>query len=310
MSLVIQGTRPKTAAAQLADKFSLAARIGSQFNGVRIRATDGRFSLIEGGEIHNLDGLSSIELEIQVLNINPNTVKAFYSKGYKEGSIGRDAAPDCSSYDGVFPDNNSKNPQSTTCSQCPQNQWGSAVNDVTGKDAKACSDGKRLAAWLIINGKVNSDTLTYMTLPYTSSKAFESYLGQLSVAGVAVIEVATKMKFDGKTVVFEASRFLSESEVNEALGYYESSEVAEIVGTIHKVIDGNAEVPVALPTSVKSLESKQDKPEEIATETKQESKPVQKKASKEKQPEPKKEEDDDLDDLMKEIDDMPDDVPF
>jgi len=68
--------------------------------------------------------------------------KAYYGQAYS----GEASEPDCSSIDCEKPVEDSNNPQSPTCADCPNNQWGSSSS---GK-GKACAD-KRLIH-VLVNG--------------------------------------------------------------------------------------------------------------------------------------------------------------
>jgi len=68
--------------------------------------------------------------------------KSYYAQAYS----GEASEPDCSSIDCVKPVEDSNNPQSPTCADCPNNQWGSSSS---GK-GKACAD-KRLIH-VLVNG--------------------------------------------------------------------------------------------------------------------------------------------------------------
>lgn len=77
---------------------------------------------------------------------NPSTVivlasafdRAYYEGDYQPGSP---ASPDCYSFDGVKPHEKSADPQSTTCANCPKNQFKSARNG----NGKACKEGVKFA---------------------------------------------------------------------------------------------------------------------------------------------------------------------
>src|ERR1044072_1002677 len=78
-------------------------------------------------------------VELVLLKANPNLSKTWYENGWDENSTN---PPDCSSANGVLPDNGVPKKQSATCAACPRNQWATAPN---GGKGKAWGDHRRLA---------------------------------------------------------------------------------------------------------------------------------------------------------------------
>jgi hypothetical protein len=81
-------------------------------------------------------------LNVVILAANAGKHKIFYGTKYTPGT--EPGRPKCYSYDGDVPSPHAEEPQAKTCAACPQNVWGSHINDL-GNKGRACSDGKILA---------------------------------------------------------------------------------------------------------------------------------------------------------------------
>jgi hypothetical protein len=81
-------------------------------------------------------------LNVVVVAANRGKYKVFYGTKYDPKAEAE--KPKCYSYDGERPSPNAEHPQHATCMGCPQNEFGSMVNDL-GNETRACSDSKILA---------------------------------------------------------------------------------------------------------------------------------------------------------------------
>lgn len=81
-------------------------------------------------------------INVIVLRAAQGLSKTCYLHAYDKDAPAE--APDCYSGDGITPAADAKLPQAQTCATCPNNVWGSKVND-NGKKGKLCQDNKRLA---------------------------------------------------------------------------------------------------------------------------------------------------------------------
>jgi hypothetical protein len=86
-------------------------------------------------------GVPLPSLPVIIVGVSPAISKQWYDKKYAEGD---NEAPDCFSINGIAPDPASPKIQSPSCAACPQNVWGSRIND-NGKKAKSCQDSRRIA---------------------------------------------------------------------------------------------------------------------------------------------------------------------
>ena len=169
-------------------------------------------------------------LELLILGIGPagnNYSKVWYATKYEEGS---DNAPDCSSNDGISPDEGVPNPQAAKCALCPQNQWGAVVTE-SGKKAKACSDSKRLA--VAAPGAVKDPML--LRIPAASLKTLREFGQYLSKRGVKdSFAVVTKAGFDYTVshpqVTFKPIGWASERDYRDAVEMAGSDLVKQIIG--------------------------------------------------------------------------------
>jgi hypothetical protein len=100
--------------------------------------------------------------------------RTYYSKPYQPDVL---SSPDCYSFDGDAPHEQSKVPQADRCSQCRFNEFGSAQN---GK-GKACKEGARFAAIhadaLESPEKIAAATIVQGRLSVLNSKSFRQYVG-------------------------------------------------------------------------------------------------------------------------------------
>src|SRR5690606_37043581 len=124
-------------------------------------------------------------------------------------------APECSSDDGVRPRADSAMPQCGAdglCATCPQNQWGSKINRLTGEKIKACTDSKRMAVVAPGNdGRFASQgaDLYQLAVPPASLKDFGSFIRGLAhmptpaAYNMVVVEVAFDTTVTFPKIVFK-----------------------------------------------------------------------------------------------------------
>lgn len=167
-------------------------------------------------------------LEVVVVGWNPNLSKTFYEGEYDEQKHGEE--PDCRSDDSITPDSDIAQPQNNVCSTCKQNQWGSKVSKITGKDVKACSDGKRIVVIPAL-ALEKSEAYGLMITP-ASLKAWKKYVDILSEKKIPIFSVVTNFTFDSKAafpkVDFGFNRFLDSEEYALVVKRRASDEVKNI----------------------------------------------------------------------------------
>jgi hypothetical protein len=111
-------------------------------------------------------------IDVIVLDAADAVAKVFYEKGFVEGE---NAPPDCWSDDGAYPDVSVLEPVSLQCAGCPNNLFGSAINEKTGAKGKACGDRKRLAVAFLwdIKGPVYEFSVSPSNLKGWQTYAFD-----------------------------------------------------------------------------------------------------------------------------------------
>lgn len=167
-------------------------------------------------------------VEMIILKANPHLSKTWYENGWDENSTN---PPDCSSANGVVPDNGVPKPQSTVCATCPRNQWGTAAN---GGKGKACGDHRRLAivpAADIPNESFGGPML--LRCPAASLQDLASFDAKYKQAGYPYFSLVVKVSFDPKEsypkLVFSAIRPLTEAEGAQVMALRASDTVARVI---------------------------------------------------------------------------------
>lgn len=148
---------------------------------------------IKGREFRlKIDGeetrLPDKSLNIFLISSRTSVSKTFY----KDAWGGADSAgkPDCSSADGVVPDDNVETPQHSNCQMCENNAWGSKITQA-GKKGKACADYKLIVVCL----QAAPDTPFALRIPAASLKPFSAYIAKLKMAGVPANAAVTQLSF-------------------------------------------------------------------------------------------------------------------
>lgn len=167
-------------------------------------------------------------LELVLLKANPHLSKTWYENGWDENSTN---PPDCSSANGVVPDNGVPKKQSAACATCPRNQWGTAAN---GGKGKACGDHRRLAivpAADIPNEAFGGPML--LRCPAASLQDLASFDAKYKQAGYPYFSLVVKVAFDPKEsypkLVFTAVRPLTEAEGQLVMAMRNSDAVARVI---------------------------------------------------------------------------------
>lgn len=176
----------------------------------RISIRQNRFRLIEAsGEEEVWNNLS---IELVILDGNPNVTKRYFAKAY-DPSATEAVPPSCASDDGKIPNAGVPLPQSTNCATCPQNVWGSKVND-NGKATRACGDSKRLA---VVLAEDIGGTIFELSVPAVSLKDLADVMDKLDKTGVPVQGVKFEVFFDTSAtfpkLVFKPKAYISDAEV-------------------------------------------------------------------------------------------------
>ena len=166
-------------------------------------------------------------LDVIIVDQNPNGLsKIFYAKKW-DSSTPDGLAPDCFSDNGVGPSDKAASPQHSNCAQCPNNVWGSKVNETSGKQSKACGDVKKLAVLIAANP---TGPVFELRIPGDSLKNLASYSNGLEKHGVPYSTVITRVTFD-TNVSHQRLIFNPAYDANGQMPYI-TEEMAEIVSEV------------------------------------------------------------------------------
>jgi hypothetical protein len=222
--------------------YNAAAAGGIKIGGFpRISIKGGKFHIVKGGETTTIMSpaapgqpqLPMMILESVIVSANPQLSKTYYEGDYQPGD---DKEPTCSADNGIVPDAHIVNKQSPTCATCPQNQWGSKISKVTGKDVKACSDTKRLA--LIPAGDLKFEALA-LAVPPASLGDWGKYVKALSERNIPVNAIVTNITFDATAsypkLLFSFNRVLTAAEYETVAARAQGDDVKNIVSPVRQL---------------------------------------------------------------------------
>lgn len=157
----------------------------------------------------------SPHLDCVLVGVNPNVSKIFYDTKFDPN--GDDMPPACWSDNGVGPSSQAAKPQSATCAVCPNNNWGSAVSEMTGKQTKACNDAKKIAVM------IPGDSIIYQfRIPPASLKNLKKYAHEIggnmindgrNERPADLSDIVTRISFESQGVLkFEPVSFITEQD--------------------------------------------------------------------------------------------------
>jgi hypothetical protein len=144
-----------------------------------------RFSLVDAAG--NKQQIQTLFVDVCVIDLNDHLSKMYYDTDWDPNNP---TPPVCFSDNGVAPSSQASVPQSLTCAQCPNNQWGSKISKM-GSEVKACRDEQKCA--IIIPGMPNN--IFRLTVPPNSLKNWRGYLAKFVNAGFDVQDVITRVSF-------------------------------------------------------------------------------------------------------------------
>lgn len=258
----------RDAAATAAMNAAAAAGTGGGSNINRISLKQSRFRLIIGGEEAKV--LPDLHLDVVIVRGNPGVNKTYYIKQWKPGQ--EPEAPDCMSSDGIRPSAESTTKQSEACATCPQNEWGSKINPLTGKKIKACADGKRIA--VLPPGKLDGD-MFQITVPPASIGDFGAFLKQLNQVSPPVLynDIVVRISFDTEVsypkLKFEPVRYLTDEEAAKVQERFESAESKLVCGVEDHAPAAPAQQPAQRPAQQPAQQPAQpEPPKQTRTRTK------------------------------------------
>ena len=198
------------------------AQVGGGNRPPRVSIDNGRFTLfVPGGKTIPL-GMS---MDIVIVGKNPHMSKLYWGPPGPNGQRIFDRSspkpPVCWSDNGVAPSAGASEPQNPTCSGCPQNVWGSAINAL-GKQVKACEDFKKFSC--VVKGQPGIYLFEVKAGSFRNWNAFTGMLAMQKLEGEGepdLIDVVIRVSFAGTGILqFEPVAFTSSDPVltQQALG--------------------------------------------------------------------------------------------
>lgn len=246
----------------------------------RISANRRKFSILEAGAEPQviMDGKHAAEhLDVVVVGWNPGIYKAYYEGEY-DSAAKEKTAPVCWSAGAANmmeakPSPASAKPQSTFCHNCPQNVFGSKINQ-RGKKIKACTDSKRI---LVVSPADMDGPIYMINLSAMALKGWNTYYKQLVREGLPLFGVVTRLTFDDDwdVPVFKLTYLdtLSAPMIEKALARMDDPDVQEFCAGTYDVETnaprnvGTEEVegtPAPGPKAAKEVPAKPEKPKPMA----------------------------------------------
>lgn len=188
-------------------------------------------------------GMPAPQLQAVVLKAKPGKEKSWYAAKYMPGQ--ETTSPDCQSEDGIKPTADSRLKQCESCAGCPQNVFGSGVDQSGNPTAgKSCKDTKVIA--LFAAGSVYR-----FAIPPASLKNWDSYCNNLSSKGIPLPAVITTIGFEqgdqSYKLVFNFGGMLAEEQVTKIVGMLDSAEVMEVVSP------RTAQIAIAAPVAAPQI---------------------------------------------------------
>lgn len=234
---------------------SLAGGIGGGTSFPRISIKGARFRIVEGDTETLLD---NNVLDVVIVGANPRLSKQWYAKAWSKDA--EPAAPDCFSLDGISPDPESTDPQNDLCASCPHNAWGSKVTP-TGQEIKACADQKRLA---VVAADDADGPIYLLQVTPAALKGLNQYQKELSVRGIPVEIVKTKVSFDTDAsfpkLKFGFGGFIDEDTQAVVDKLFGTSEVKEITGEVPRQAVEVAKAAAPKPVKSAPKPAEEEKP--------------------------------------------------
>lgn len=244
--------------------------IAGSSGGKSISIKGGVWRMIVGGE--EVAKNEDRSMNLVIVASGKGVTRTFYAEKYEEG---KDIKPACWSAEGVVPNEEVPNPQSKSCTTCPQNIEGSG----DGK-ARACRFSKRLAVALENDISGNIYRLSVPAKSYFGKadgekmplQAFGKFLGG---HGIPITGIVTEARFDTAEAVpvlkFRAVRPLTQEEWTQGKLQSQTEEAKQAVD--FKMVPSKNESQMALPAAFVEASIAMEAPaEEVSEPTKRPSK--------------------------------------
>lgn len=232
-----------------ATTLALAGGVAAGAGIKRVSIKGGVFRLLAGGK--EIAAIDERFLDVIVVKAAPKVSRIFYAGSYDKDAAA--APPDCTSGDGEKPDAGVRNPQASSCAQCPQNIAGSGNGN-----SRACRYQQRLA--VVLANNPDGDVMQ-VTLPATSifgkeegeKRPLQAYARYMAAQTppVNLDAIVTRMKFDTKAespkLLFAPVRWLTDDEYEIVQAQGASKDAERAVASTPAAVDGVvAPAPLAI----------------------------------------------------------------
>jgi len=224
--------------------------VGSVSSVPRISLKGQKFRLIVDGEEKEIIKDS---MHVVILGSQPDMprlmAKTYYEGDYNPNDSG---PPDCSSSDGISPDDWIVSPVSEKCHNCPKNKWGSAISKLSGKKAKACRDSKRL--FIVKPTEITDGTIYTVNVTVSSLKALSEYGKFLSEHKLPMSAVITTLTLaddsDFPRLEFKMAGIMKEANGRAAITRSQQKEWTEYQGKMLEHDDADSKPSLTAPDNV------------------------------------------------------------
>jgi hypothetical protein len=222
--------------------------IAGSSGGKQISIKGGVWRMVVGGE--EVAKNEERSMNFVVIASGKGVTRTFYAGKYEEG---KDLKPSCWSAEGVVPNPEVPNPQSSSCATCTQNIEGSG----DGK-ARACRYSKRLAVALEndIGGNIyrlSVPAKSYFGRAEGEKMPLQAFGKFLSGHGIPITGIVTEARFDTAEAVpvlkFRAVRPLMREEWELAKSQSQTEDARQAIEL--KMVPSKAESMPALPQAFK-----------------------------------------------------------
>lgn len=226
----------------------------------RISVRGGVFRLIVNGE--EIAKNENRAMNIVIVNGARKVGRTFYAGTYDPSAP---SAPDCWSSDGEKPDENARDPQHSSCAECPQNIKGSGQGG-----GRACRYKQRLAVVLAddVNGDVYGLELAATSIFGNSTDLnkmpFQQYAKYVGAQGKNINTLVTEMRLDSDSatpkLTFKPIRFLEREEWQSVVAKGDTDSAKQAATLFFPKYEEKGEAKEAADEEPKKRASKKQEP--------------------------------------------------
>jgi hypothetical protein len=205
---------------------ALSANLGSAMP-PHVSIEDNRFMLIDAGNnetpVPTFDPKMGPYLDACIVDVNEKMSRIYFGGDFDKKAEG--VRPDCFSDNGFAPSISAGNPQSPTCSACPQAVWGSKINQ-NGKKVPACTQKQKIA--LLIPG---FNVLFLLAVPPGSHGSLREYTEKCKGNNINIANLLTRIYFVSQGVLgFQPIAYIDEPTAQLRQAAYAEKKTDALVG--------------------------------------------------------------------------------